>query len=146
MPEMQMGEGVGSHQAKELALRSDLRAQSRQRIDGVVGAAARLWRIDQRNRKAFFVGNRQARHGYAMLKAGRSAVWLERLTADGRKKHAIQLKRQLGGASNGQMRQMRRVKTASVKGHAAQAGNCVGQYGFAGKIHAVHVSAQGPFC
>ena len=91
-------------------------------FDGEVGSACGAGRVEKREAKALLAGDGEAGHGYTVFKAGGGSSGLQWLQADGREENPIEMESLHGGVGHGHMAHVRRVETASEKGHARAAG------------------------
>jgi len=123
MPLVERAEGVGAEEQEERGFLRQGIAEAGQSIDGKVwGGAGWLGSVGQGDLKTGVAGDGQASHGHTVLEAGGGSSGFQRLQADGREEHPIEMESSLGGAGHGHMADMRRVETASEKGHVRATG------------------------
>jgi hypothetical protein len=78
--------------------------------------------IGERDFETGLAGNGERGHGHAVGEGRRGAARLERLGTDRRKQDAVEAEGIAGGASDGQVAEMGRVKTAAEESHSAAGG------------------------
>ncbi len=121
MPAPEEGKGVGAHEAKKNAIGRELLAKGEKSVESVVGGAGGLRLIGKRDGKTGIVCNGETSHGEAVGEGGGGTLRLERLFPDWRKEDGVEAERSLGGTSNLEMAEVRRIKTASKESHAQTA-------------------------
>ena len=121
MPAPEAGKGGGAHEAKEDAIWRELSAKGEQSVECVVGDAGGFRRIGERDGKGGIAGNGEAGHGEAVGEGSGGTLRLERLFADGREEDGFEAERSVGGTSDLEMAEVRRIKTAPEESHAPPA-------------------------
>lgn len=115
MPSTKSEECVGAHEAKQDSLRRKFRPQAEQRLQSKVRLAGWARSVGEGKLESWFTADGQARHGYAIFKAGRRSSGLERLRPNRSEKDGIELKRCARCTGHCEMAEVRRIKTASEK-------------------------------
>src|ERR1700691_5579460 len=118
MPMAQSEKRVGAHEAKQDAVRRELRSQGEQGLQGEVGDSEGLGRVSQGDRETWFAGDGQPGHGQPVFKAGGGSIELERLCADRGEENCLQAESRTGSARDRQVAKMGRVETAAEEGDA----------------------------
>ncbi len=119
-------EGVGAGDGEELGGPGEAGLELAEGVDGVVGAAVGLGRVDGGGLEARLAQAEEFGHLEAVGEGSGGAVGLERLAAGGRQEDAVEAEAVAGGAGDLQMSDVRRVEAAAEvaeahRGSAAQA-------------------------
>ena len=122
MPALQTNEGICSHQAEQCTAGWQLAVQFLKCLERVIRRAIGLGSIRQRERKANFIGNRQAGHLKAIRKTRRGALGLEWLRSDGRKQNCIEIQSGPRGSRHRQVSVMRWIEAAAKKRYTLSTG------------------------
>lgn len=108
---------VGADQREEMP-HGKLGLQTLQCVDRVVRFSGWVGSIHEGNREIRKPLNREFRHGDPILKGSCRAKGLQRLDADWRKQHGVELQGRLRGPGYADVPEVGRIETATEKGYA----------------------------